>query len=233
MLTTIDEKRPLTRIILADPDALARRAIRDGFDEPHDFVVIAEAGDGVEAAELAAHYRPEFVLIEMVLPRLDGLAAMERILHDTPGTHVVMLTAARPAETGLAALRAGASGFLGKDGGVEGVVEALRAILRGEIAASPAMTRRLVEHLRTTPQFGIGMRPVKSALSSREWEVLDLLTVGRSTSDIATELYLSVETVKSHVKHVLRKLGAHSRAEAVENAKRLRWLVDEPTLRAA
>jgi DNA-binding NarL/FixJ family response regulator len=233
MLTTIDGKRPLARIILADPDALARRAIRDGFDEPHDFVVIAEAVDGVEAAELAAHYRPEFVLIEMMLPRLDGLAAMERILADTPGTHVVMLTAAQPAETGLSALRAGASGFLGKDAGVEGVVEALRAILRGEIATSPAMTRRLVAHLRTTPEFGIGMRPVKSALSSREWEVLDLLTVGRSTADIASELYLTVETVKSHVKHVLRKLGAHSRAEAVESATRLRWLVDEPTLRAA
>ena len=233
MLKTIDGKRPLARIILADPDALARRAMRDGFDEPHDFVVIAEAGDGVEAAELAAHYRPEFVLIETVLPRLDGLAAMERILADTPGTHVVMLTAARPAETGLAALRAGASGFLAKDAGVEGVVEALRAILRGEIATSPAMTRRLVEYLRTTPEFGIGMRPVKSALSSREWEVLDLLTVGRSTADIAGELYLTVETVKSHVKHVLRKLGAHTRAEAVESAKRLRWLVDEPALRAA
>ncbi|MGZ6707323.1 MAG: LuxR C-terminal-related transcriptional regulator [Solirubrobacteraceae bacterium] len=233
MVTKLDEKRPLARVILADPDALARRAIRDGFDEPHDFVVIAEAGDGVEAAELAAHYRPEFVLLETVLPRIDGLTAMERILDDAPGTHVVMLTAARGADIGLAALRGGASGFLGKDVGVEGVVEGMRAVLRGEIATSPEMTRRLVEHLRCTPEFGIGMRPVKSALSSREWEVLDLLTVGRSTADIAGELYLTVETVKSHVKHVLRKLDAHSRAEAVESARRLRWQVDERTLRAA
>jgi DNA-binding NarL/FixJ family response regulator len=76
------------------------------------------------------------------------------------------------------------------------------------------------------------MRPVKSALSSREWEVLDLLTVGRSTAGIADELYLTVETVKSHVKHVMRKLEAHSRAEAVESGKRLRWLVDERPLAA-
>jgi DNA-binding NarL/FixJ family response regulator len=233
MLRKIAEKRPLARIILADPDALARRAIRDGFDEPEDFVVIAEAGDGVEVAELAAHYRPEFVVLETVLPRVDGIAAMERILDDSPGTHVVMLTAARNADIGLAALRAGASGFLGKEVGVEGVVEALRAVLRGEIAASPAMTRRLVEHLRCTPEFGLGMRPVKSALSSREWEVLDLLSAGRSTADIAGELHLTVETVKSHVKRVLGKLGAHSRAEAVESAKRLRWLVGERTVGAA
>jgi NarL family two-component system response regulator LiaR len=233
MLIKLDEKRPLARIILADPDAFARRAIRDGFDEPRDFVVIAEAGDGVEVVELAAHYRPEFVLIETVLPRVDGITAMERILADAPDTHVVMLTAARGADIGLAALRAGASGFLGKDVGVEGVIDALRAVRRGEIAMSPAMTRRLVEHLRATPEFGIGMRPVKSALSSREWEVLDLLTVGRSTAAIADELYLTVETVKSHVRNVLRKLDAHSRAEAVESGKRLRWLVDERALRAA
>jgi NarL family two-component system response regulator LiaR len=233
MVIKLDEKRPLARIILADPDALARRAIRDGFDEPRDFVVIAEAGDGVEAIELAAHYQPEFVLIETVLPRVDGITAMERILADAPATHVVMLTAARSLDVGLAALRAGASGFLGKDVGVEGVIEALRAVRRGEIATSPAMNRRLVEHLRSTPEFGIGMRPVKSALSSREWEVLDLLTVGRSTADIAHELFLTVETVKSHVKNVLRKLDAHSRAEAVESGKRLRWLVDERPLRAA
>jgi DNA-binding NarL/FixJ family response regulator len=167
-----------------------------------------------------------------VLPRVDGITAMEGILAEAPDTRVVMLTAARNADIGLAALRAGASGVLGKDIGVDGVIEALRAVLRGEIVTSPAMTRRLVEHLRATPEFGIGMRPVKSALSSREWEVLDLLTVGRSTAAIADELYLTVETVKSHVKHVMRKLEAHSRAEAVESGKRLRWLVDERPLAA-
>jgi DNA-binding NarL/FixJ family response regulator len=232
MVTKLDVKRPLARVLLADPDALARRAIRDGLDEPHDFVVIAEARDGVEVAELAAHYRPELVVIETVLPRVDGITAMEGILAEAPDTRVVMLTAARNADVGLAALRAGASGVLGKDIGVDGVIEALRAVLRGEIVTSPAMTRRLVEHLRATPEFGIGMRPVKSALSSREWEVLDLLTVGRSTAAIADELYLTVETVKSHVKHVMRKLEAHSRAEAVESGKRLRWLVDERPLAA-
>jgi NarL family two-component system response regulator LiaR len=227
------DKLPRARIIITDPDPLARRAVRDGFDHADDFVVIAEAGDGVEAAELAAHYRPEVVLLETVLPRLDGIATMERILSGAPGIHVVMLSTTQNGEIGLAALRAGASGFLAKHMGVDGVVDALRAVLRGEIATSPAMNRRLVDHLRCTPEFGIGMRPVKSMLTSREWEVLDLLTVGRSTADMAGELYLTVDTVHSHVKSLLRKLGVNSRAEAVECGKQLRWVGGERSPRAA
>jgi DNA-binding NarL/FixJ family response regulator len=221
------EKRSRARIIIADPDPLARRAIRDGFDAADDFVVIAEAGDGVEAAELAAHYRPEFVLLETALPRIDGIAAMERILGNSPATHVVMLSATQSGDTGLAALRAGAAGFLAKDMGVAAVVEALRGVRRGEIATSVTMNRRLVEHLRSTPEFGVGMRPVKSMLTPRQWEILDLLTVGRSTADMAGELYLTLDTVQSHVKNLLRKLGVHTRAEAVERGKQLRWLGDE------
>jgi two-component system, NarL family, response regulator LiaR len=227
------EKPPRARIIIADPDPLARRAVRDGFDQADDFVVIADAGDGVEAAELTAHYRPEVVLLETVLPRLDGIATMERILSNAPGIHVVMLSTTQNGEIGLAALRAGASGFLAKHMGVDRVVDALRAVLRGEIATSPAMNRRLVDHLRSTPEFGIGMRPVKSMLTSREWEVLDLLTVGRSTADMAGELYLTVYTVHSHVKNLLRKLGVNSRAEAVQRGKQLRWVGGERSPRAA
>lgn len=227
------EKLPRARVIIADPDPLARRAVRDGFDLADDFVVIAEVGDGVEAAELAAHYRPEVVVLETVLPRLDGIATMERILGNAPGIHVVMLSTSQNGEIGLAALRAGASGVLAKHMGVDGVVDALRAVLRGEIATSSAMNRRLVEHLRCTPEFGIGMRPVKSMLTSREWEILDLLTVGRSTADMAGELYLAVDTVHSHVKNLLRKLGVSSRADAVERGKELRWVGGDPSSRAA
>jgi DNA-binding NarL/FixJ family response regulator len=215
------------RVIIADPDPLARRAVRDGFDSAKDFVVIAEAADGVEVAELAAHYQPEIVLLETTLPRVDGLAAMERILASSPGTHVVMLSARHDGDTGLAALRGGASGYLAKDMGVDAVVESLRAVLGGEIATSPVLNRRLVEHLRSTPEFGIGMRPVKSALTSREWEILDLLTLGRSTAEMADELFLTEDTVHSHVKNLNRKLGVHSRAEAVERGKQVRWLGDE------
>jgi NarL family two-component system response regulator LiaR len=221
------------RIIIGDGDPLARRAIRDVFDAADDFVVIADTSDGIELTELAAHYRPTVVLLETRLSNLDGIAAMERILHGAPGTHVVMLSATQGDDVGLAALRAGASGFLAKDMGIERVVEAVRSVLAGEIATSTDMTRRLVEHLRATPEFGIGMRPVKSQLTSREWEVLDLLTAGRSTTEMADRLYLTPNTVHSHVKNLTRKLGVHSRAEAVDRGRQLRWLGDEATALAA
>jgi DNA-binding NarL/FixJ family response regulator len=214
------------RIIIADGDPLARRAIRDGFDDATDFVVVAEATDGVEATELAAHYRPALVLLEATLPRIDGIAAMERILRTAPGTHVIIMSATYSDDIALAALRAGASGFLAKGMGVEGVVDAVRSVLEGEIVTSPAVTRRLVEHLRATPQFGVGMRPTKSLLTSREWEVLDLLTVGRSTAEMAVSLYLTPNTVHSHIKNLTNKLGVHSRVEAVERGRQLRWLGD-------
>jgi DNA-binding NarL/FixJ family response regulator len=212
------------RIIIADGDPLARRAIRDGFDDAKDFVVVAEAADGVEVTELAAHYRPAAVLLEATLSRIDGLAAMERILRSAPQTHVIIMSATHGDDMALAALRGGGGGYLAKGMGVEGVVDAVRSVLAGEIATSPAVTRRLVEHLRATPEFGVGMRPTKSLLTSREWEVLDLMTVGTSTAEMAVGLYLTPNTVHSHIKNLTKKLGVHSRAQAVERGKQLRWL---------
>jgi len=213
---------PRLRVILADPDPLARRAIRDALGDDGGFIVSAEARDGVEAVELALHYRPDLVLIEVAMPGIDGISACREIVTRAPEVKVVILSVPQERETELRALRAGASGFLSKSTAIGSVSRALRAVAAGEAAVSRVLTGYLVSQLRQADERASGMRPVRSTLTTREWEVLDLICGGGSTREIATELFLSEDTVYSHTKSILRKLGVHSRAEAVAAAQRLR-----------
>jgi DNA-binding NarL/FixJ family response regulator len=210
------------RIIIADPDPLARRVIRDSLRAAGGFIVSAEAKDGIEAVELALHYKPELVLMEIGLPALDGIAACREITTKARGVRVVMFTVPQDREVEIRALRAGASGFMSKNSSVEAVVRALRSVAGGEAAVTRSLTSHLVELLRNTAENGTGMRPVKSPLTTREWEVLDLICAGKSTRDISAQLFLSEDTVYSHTKSILRKLGVHSRVEAAAIAGRLR-----------
>jgi DNA-binding NarL/FixJ family response regulator len=210
------------RIIVADPDPLARRVIRDSLRHDGGFIVAAEAKDGVEAVELALHYRPELVLMEVGMPALDGIGACREITAKAPGVRIVMFSVPQDREVEIKALRAGAAGFLSKNADIEAVARALRSVASGEAAVSRSLTRELVELLRNTAENGTGMRPVKSPLTTREWEVLDLICAGDSTREISGKLYLSEDTVYSHTKSILRKLGVHSRVEAIAVAGRLR-----------
>jgi len=210
------------RIIIADPDPLARRVIRDSLRAAGGFTVSAEAKDGVEAVELALHYRPELVLMEVAMPILDGIGACREITGKAPGVGVVMFSVPQSREVEVRALRAGASGFLSKNSSIEAVVRALRSVARGETAVTRSLTSHLVELVRRTAENGTGMRPVKSPLTTREWEVLDLICAGESTREISARLFLSEDTVYSHTKSILRKLGVHSRVEAAAIAGQLR-----------
>ena len=205
-----------------DTDPLARRAIRDALTAEPGFVVSAEAKDGTEAVELAIHYRPELVLMEVGLPQLDGISACREILARAPEIRIVMFSVPQNRETELRALRAGASGFLTKSAALDSVGRALRSVASGEAAVSRQLTSHLIDVLRSSTEDGRGMRPVRSPLTTREWEVLDLICAGLSTRDISAKLFLSEDTVYSHTKSILRKLGVHSRAEAVQAAGRLR-----------
>jgi DNA-binding NarL/FixJ family response regulator len=133
-----------------------------------------------------------------------------------------MLTSTDEEEMGMLGLRAGAVGFLSKDLDIDVLPRALQGALEGEAVISRQLGMRLLEHLRSSSEGGIGMRPIKSPLTAREWEVIDLLDQGMTTDQIAETLVLSSQTVRSHVKNILRKLDARSREEAVAIAQRMR-----------
>jgi NarL family two-component system response regulator LiaR len=209
------------RVIVVDDDPLARRMLRDVLQEAG-IVVIAEAGGGREAIELSNYYKPDVVVMDLVMPGIDGIAATRQIVGQTPDVRVIMLTSSDSEEVGLMTLRAGASGFLSKGVGLDALPRALRCARDGEAVVSRQLTMRLIEGMRRVREDGAGMRPIRSPLTPREWEVLDLLCQERSTDDIADTLVLSVETVRSHIKSVLRKLGVRSRQEAIKAAAGLR-----------
>jgi NarL family two-component system response regulator LiaR len=211
------------RAVIADDDPFARMVIKDVL-QGAGVRVIAEASNGRQAVEYVLYYRPDVVVMDVVMPELDGIMATRQILKEIPEQLIIMLTGAgdEDDELGLQALRAGASGFLSKEVDIEALPRALDGVRRGEAAVSRRMTKRLIERLRHTPGGAAGMRPVKSPLTPREWEVIDLLRAAKSTEEIAQTLVLSTETVRSHVKNILRKLGVRSREDAVAAAEKMR-----------
>jgi DNA-binding NarL/FixJ family response regulator len=209
------------RVVIADPDSLVRRTIRDTLQALDGFVVAAEAVDGVEALELCRHYRPELLISEVALPRIDGIALARTLSEDAPEVRMMLFAVSDDPELKLRALRAGACGYIEKTAGTSAIGPALAAVARGEAAISRQLTMRLIEQLRQVPEAGTGVRPVKSNLTNREWEVLDLLVSGATTQTIAAELFLTGDTVYSHVKSIMRKLNVRSRQDAIEAAQGL------------
>ena len=209
------------RVIVADDDPFARRMIKESLQRAG-IVVVAEAHNGQQAVELALFYRPDVVLMDVVMPELDGISATRRIVKDLPEQLIVMLTSSDEDEMGFVGLRAGAVGYLSKDVDVDKLPQALEGAREGEAAISRRLSMQLIEQLRRVPEPATGMRPVKSPLTAREWEVVDLLYEGRTTDEIADTLVLSTETVRSHIKNLMRKLGANTREQAVARAHRMR-----------
>jgi NarL family two-component system response regulator LiaR len=239
-MRSLDEGRPgavasaRLRVIIADDDAFARRIVRDTL-QGAGVIVIAEAATGADAVQLSVHYQPDVLLMDVVLSGMSGIAATRELRDRAPQVKVVMLGADDDEDVALQCLRSGAQGFLSKSMDLASLPRALNAAHAGEPIISRHLTNRLILDMRHTPLHGIGTRPVRSALSPREWEVLDLLCVETSTLGIAEKLFLSPETVRSHVKSVLRKLEVSSRQQAIMAARRLRSGSpnDVPTLPAA
>jgi DNA-binding NarL/FixJ family response regulator len=204
------------RILIVDDHPLTRDALA-ALLEQHEFSVVGQAADGHEAIERARELHPDLVLLDLSMPGLDGLEALPRLRAAAPGCEVVVLTASGTEENLLGAIRGGAAGYLLKSEPPERIVDFLRGVARGEAALSGAIARRLLDQVREGGGGFSGVPDaIASTLSAREVEVLLLLDEHLGTDEIAKRLYISEHTVRSHVKSLLRKLGASSRREALE-----------------
>ena len=205
----------LIRVLVADDQQLVRAGFRVILESEPDIQVVGEAADGVEAVELARSSRPDVVLMDIRMPRVDGLTATERLLASADPPRVVVLTTFDQTEYVVRALRAGAYGFLLKDAPASRLVTAVRAAASGEALIEPTITRRLLERF-TAPDVGPTALPAAlRALTDRELEVLRLVARGLSNAEIAAELVVAETTVKTHVARMLAKLGLRDRVQAV------------------
>ncbi len=204
-------------VLIVDDQALVRAGFRMILEAEDDIEVVGEAANGQDAVAEAVRLRPDVVLMDVRMPDVDGIEATRRLLgQDRAGTKVVMLTTFDMDEYVYDALRAGASGFLLKDVPPEQLVDGIRAVAGGDALLAPSVTRRVIEEFVRRPPASVRTLPPQLAeLTPRELEVLMLLARGLSNAEIATELYLSETTVKTHVAHVLMKLALRDRVQAV------------------
>jgi DNA-binding NarL/FixJ family response regulator len=211
---------PMTiRVLLADDQTLLRATFRILIEANDDMTVVGEAAEGDEAVRLAREHRPDVVLMDIRMPGADGLAATEAICGDPglPDTRVLILTTFETDAYVARALRAGASGFLGKDVTADGLLDGIRTVAAGEALLSPAATRALITRYLATPEPGdaVVAPGALDAVTAREREVMALAAEGRSNAEIARELVVSPLTVRTHVQRAMSKLGARDRAQLV------------------
>lgn len=208
----------MIRILLVDDQAMVRTGFRMVLDAQADMTVVAEAGDGAQAVDLAAQHQPDVVLMDIRMPVMDGLVATEKIV-SASDAKVLVLTTFDLDEYVYGALLAGASGFLLKDAGPAELLAAIRAVHGGDAVVAPSATRRLLERfLPEMPDAGEAQLSVSEKLeelTAREQEVLTLVGQGLSNTEIATTLFVSEATVKTHVSHILAKLGLRDRVHMV------------------
>jgi DNA-binding NarL/FixJ family response regulator len=204
------------RVLIVDDHPLTREALATLL-AGNDFDVVGQASDGQEAIELAGRLRPQVILLDLSMPGLDGLSALPGLRSAVPDAEVIVLTASGTEDNLLAAIRAGAAGYLLKSEPPDKIVSFLRGVVRGEAALSGEVARRLLDQVREGGHRNGGVPDaIAGALSAREVEVLLLLDEHLGTDDIAKRLFISEHTVRSHVKSLLHKLNVSSRREALE-----------------
>ncbi|HWZ17835.1 MAG TPA: response regulator transcription factor [Ktedonobacteraceae bacterium] len=201
------------RVLIADDHSVVREGLRMFLGRDPELEVVGEAADGVEAVESARQLHPDVVLMDLLMPVMDGIAAISIIRNELPETEVIALTSVLESAAVVGAVRAGAIGYLLKDTQAPELRRMIKAAAAGQVQLSPQASAYLMREVRT---------PEKTeALTEREMEVLRLLVQGQSNKEIARALQIAEDTVKTHVKHILAKLGVQSRTQAVLGAIRL------------
>lgn len=209
----------MIEVVIADDQAMVRAGFAALLNAADDIRVVADAADGVDALATIHEHRPDVVLMDVRMPRMDGLETTRRLLETgAPGTlqpRVLMLTTFDIDDYVYDALAAGASGFLLKDAPPNDLIAAVRVVAAGEALLAPSVTRRLIERFVSTRPRRAGERLRLNALTDRETEVLCLIARGKSNTELASELFLAEQTVKSHVGRIFAKLGVRDRAQAI------------------
>jgi DNA-binding NarL/FixJ family response regulator len=206
----------MIRILIADDHELLRDGLRGMLDAQEDMEVVGEAPDGAQAVDEAIRLHPDVVIMDIRMPRLDGIEATKRLkAQGERAPRVLVLTTFDLDEYVYEALRAGAGGFMLKDAPPRQLAEAVRTVAAGESLLAPAVTKRLIERYVSRPPADTVRRERFAELTERELEVLKLLTRGLSNVEIGERLFLSAATVKTHVTRVLSKLGVRDRVQAV------------------
>jgi DNA-binding NarL/FixJ family response regulator len=206
------------RVLIADDHAFYREGVRGMLRPLTDtFVVIGEASDGEEVVAQARALRPDVILMDLKMPRVNGIEATRQVLAATPEVGILMVTMFEDDDSVFAAMRAGARGYLLKDADREELTLAVRAVARGEAIFSPAIAQRMIRYFAALPQSAAAI--TFPELTEREREILDLMAQGLSNKVISNRLVLSLKTVQNHVSHVFSKLQVADRAEAIVRAR--------------
>jgi DNA-binding NarL/FixJ family response regulator len=203
-------------VLLVDDQALVREGFHALIDREPDMAVVAEAEDGARAVKLAGDFRPDVVLMDVRMPVMDGIAATRQLIAGADGEpRVLILTTFDQDDYVYEALKAGASGFLLKDVRRSELIAAIRTVASGDALLAPSVTRRLIESFCRRPPPTTELPPSVARLTIRETDVLALIARGLSNAEIAARLFLSESTIKTHVGHVLTKIGSRDRVQAV------------------
>jgi NarL family two-component system response regulator LiaR len=198
------------RVLIVDDHEIVRKGIRALLATKRDIQVVGEARDGAEAVAQAQTLHPDVILMDLMMPKMNGIEATRQITAGQPGTRVLVLTSFAADEQVFPAIKAGALGYLLKDSGPQELVQAIRQVFRGESSLDPTVARKVLTELSTPPQKPLTPDP----LTSREMEILRLVAQGMSNKEIAENLVIAEETVHTHVSNILNKLHLASRTQA-------------------